>query len=383
MWGLAQTCFLTYPESVQRGRATPSGDALFDAILASPSGVDVHRRRLRRDLGAPRHARRAHPPRASRAARRARRARRPTGRPADDASSRSCCRPASAARPPRTRSSAIPAWRKKDRDGALRINPADAARLGVDRRRTRCGSTTQARERRSRTVEVTDTMQPGHMSLPNGLGLDYPDADGDGRRHGVAPERADVRRRPRLARRHAAATSTSAPGVEAMRRARWPDGAPHPLRRLAVPDRADHRPHRRLVDAARAARARSPARAASTSSRQSLGIPRAVLAAAARPARRRGDGRRKVAYEEHPPRYEYRLTDKGRAFWDVLAAMWRWGERLAVARGRASRPSVLVDRETGDEIRPLVVDEHTGTRSTSAAPRSAAASPFSSVFLTS
>ena len=34
---------------------------------------------------------------------------------------------------------------------------------------------------------------------------------------------------------------------------------------------------------------------------------------------------KKVPYEEHPPRYEYRLTEKGRAFWDVLAAMWRWG----------------------------------------------------------
>ena len=33
----------------------------------------------------------------------------------------------------------------------------------------------------------------------------------------------------------------------------------------------------------------------------------------------------KQAYEQRPVRYEYRLTDKGRAFWDVLAAMFRWG----------------------------------------------------------
>jgi anaerobic selenocysteine-containing dehydrogenase len=27
-------------------------------------------------------------------------------------------------------------------------------------------------------VEVTDAMQPGHVSLPNGQGLDYPDETG-------------------------------------------------------------------------------------------------------------------------------------------------------------------------------------------------------------
>ena len=28
------------------------------------------------------------------------------------------------------------------------------------------------------SIEVSDTMQRGHVSLPNGLGLDYPDAGG-------------------------------------------------------------------------------------------------------------------------------------------------------------------------------------------------------------
>jgi formate dehydrogenase len=36
-------------------------------------------------------------------------------------------------------------------------------------------------------VEVTDSMRSGHVSLPNGLGLDYPDADGTRTRRGVAP----------------------------------------------------------------------------------------------------------------------------------------------------------------------------------------------------
>jgi DNA-binding HxlR family transcriptional regulator len=66
----------------------------------------------------------------------------------------------------------------------------------------------------------------------------------------------------------------------------------------------------------------------------------------------------KVAYEEHPPRHEYRLTDKGRAFWDVLAAMWRWGSDWLWED--AEPPVILVDRETREEVRPLVVDEATG-----------------------
>ncbi|TNF28264.1 MAG: molybdopterin oxidoreductase family protein [Deltaproteobacteria bacterium] len=62
-----------------------------------------------------------------------------------------------------------PAWRKRDRDGALRMSPADAARLGVatgDRVRlsTRRGAVVVV-------VEVSDTMQAGHLALPNGLGL--------------------------------------------------------------------------------------------------------------------------------------------------------------------------------------------------------------------
>ena len=35
-------------------------------------------------------------------------------------------------------------------------------------------------------VELTDTLLPGHVTLPNGLGLDYPDEDGVLRVTGVA-----------------------------------------------------------------------------------------------------------------------------------------------------------------------------------------------------
>ena len=69
-----------------------------------------------------------------------------------------------------------PTWRKKDASGALRIHPDDAAKLGVS-----TGETVRLTTRRDSVVvsiEVSDTMQRGHVSLPNGLGLDYPAADG-------------------------------------------------------------------------------------------------------------------------------------------------------------------------------------------------------------
>lgn len=34
-----------------------------------------------------------------------------------------------------------------------------------------------------------------------------------------------------------------------------------------------------------------------------------------------------VLYSEHPPRYEYRLTEKGRELGPILRAMKQWGER--------------------------------------------------------
>ncbi|MGE5185473.1 MAG: molybdopterin dinucleotide binding domain-containing protein, partial [Acidobacteriota bacterium] len=66
-----------------------------------------------------------------------------------------------------------PGWRKKDEGGALRVHPDDAAALGVAtgglvRLVTRRAAVTVA-------IEVSDTMQRGHVALPNGLGLAYPD----------------------------------------------------------------------------------------------------------------------------------------------------------------------------------------------------------------
>ncbi len=92
---------------------------------------------------------------------------------------------------------------------------------------------------------------------------------------------------------------------------------------------------------------------------KSLDIPKAVLAA--RLTRLCDEAlMEKIAYQDNPVRYEYRLTDKGRDFWPVLAAMWRWGEDWMWPEGQAP-PLVLKDRATGNVVRPLVVDEATGS----------------------
>jgi DNA-binding HxlR family transcriptional regulator len=90
-----------------------------------------------------------------------------------------------------------------------------------------------------------------------------------------------------------------------------------------------------------------------------LGIPRAVLTARLERLVQE-EMLRKVAYEERPARYEYKLTEKGIAFYDVLAAMWRWGSDWQWGDGEA--PLMLVDRDSGEEVVPAVVNEHTGER---------------------
>jgi anaerobic selenocysteine-containing dehydrogenase len=77
-----------------------------------------------------------------------------------------------------------PSWRTRDAEGALRMSPTDATTLGV-----RTGERVRLSTRRDSAVvevEVSERMQPGHLSLPNGLGLTYP-ADGTPVRTGVAP----------------------------------------------------------------------------------------------------------------------------------------------------------------------------------------------------
>jgi len=71
-----------------------------------------------------------------------------------------------------------PSWRGKADEHALRIGPTDATSLGIasgDRVRL-----TTARASVVVEVAVSDMMQPGHVSLPNGLGVSYPGTDGVG-----------------------------------------------------------------------------------------------------------------------------------------------------------------------------------------------------------
>jgi DNA-binding HxlR family transcriptional regulator len=41
----------------------------------------------------------------------------------------------------------------------------------------------------------------------------------------------------------------------------------------------------------------------------------------------------KVPYSDHPPRHEYRLTDKGRDLWPVLTTMRQWGDKYSAPDG--------------------------------------------------
>lgn len=92
---------------------------------------------------------------------------------------------------------------------------------------------------------------------------------------------------------------------------------------------------------------------------ETLGVSRAVLTQ--RLARLVDEGLlERRLYEERPPRHEYLLTDKGRAFYDVLAAMWRWGSDWLWDEG--APPVQLVRRDSGAVVNPVVVDERTGER---------------------
>jgi DNA-binding HxlR family transcriptional regulator len=64
----------------------------------------------------------------------------------------------------------------------------------------------------------------------------------------------------------------------------------------------------------------------------------------------------KRRYSEKPPRDDYLLTERGRDFLPVLAAIGAWGAKH-FGEGGVSR---MVDGECGDTIDPVVVDRRTG-----------------------
>jgi DNA-binding HxlR family transcriptional regulator len=64
-------------------------------------------------------------------------------------------------------------------------------------------------------------------------------------------------------------------------------------------------------------------------------------------------------YQEHPPRYEYLLTDLGRSLRPVIVVLAGWGNARLTPDQRSM---VLVDAQTGAEAEPVVVDRATGRR---------------------
>ena len=58
----------------------------------------------------------------------------------------------------------------------------------------------------------------------------------------------------------------------------------------------------------------------------------------------------RVRYQEHPPRFEYRLSEKGRDLWPVIVSLTRWGDRWMT--DGAGLPVELVHRECGHTVMP-------------------------------
>ena len=177
VWGLCQLAFLNFADSIRRA-GYESGDELFDALLAHPEGVV-----FTVDDPTESFARLVHP----------------DGRihlvvpelldelaalgDGPDTDPRFPFVLSAGERRANTANTIFrdPTWRKKDPAGALRMHPDDAVTVGVDDGgRVRI---TTARGSAVAVVEVSDALLPGHISLPNGLGV----ADVDGTIHGVAP----------------------------------------------------------------------------------------------------------------------------------------------------------------------------------------------------
>ena len=55
----------------------------------------------------------------------------------------------------------------------------------------------------------------------------------------------------------------------------------------------------------------------------------------------------KVAYQERPQRFEYRLTDKGLDLWPVMVTMMQFGDRYYAPEGP---PVVLTHRDCGGTL---------------------------------
>ena len=85
----------------------------------------------------------------------------------------------------------------------------------------------------------------------------------------------------------------------------------------------------------------------------------------------------KVRYQDHPPRYDYRLTDKGRDLWPVLTAMRQWGDKYEAPTG----PPVLMSHKGCGHVTEAVLScsvcgEQLGARDVSVRPGPGAIEPL-------
>jgi DNA-binding HxlR family transcriptional regulator len=60
---------------------------------------------------------------------------------------------------------------------------------------------------------------------------------------------------------------------------------------------------------------------------------------------------KKVPYSERPPRFEYRLTERGRDLWPVIDAMRQWGDKHAAPDGP---PVQIVHEGCGHRVDPVL-----------------------------
>jgi DNA-binding HxlR family transcriptional regulator len=87
----------------------------------------------------------------------------------------------------------------------------------------------------------------------------------------------------------------------------------------------------------------------------SLGLARSVLTARLRGLTEHGILERH-AYSDHPPRFEYRLTEKGRSLFPVIAVLLGWGDTWAP--DPAGPPVVLVHDSCGQPTTPVLTCPH-------------------------
>jgi DNA-binding HxlR family transcriptional regulator len=69
----------------------------------------------------------------------------------------------------------------------------------------------------------------------------------------------------------------------------------------------------------------------------------------------------RVPYQDNPPRYEYRLTEKGLDLWHVVTAMRQWGDKWAAPDGP---PVEIVHKECGHRTAVVSTCSECGERLT-------------------